>query len=100
MSSTQFIDSSPTPVLCSLIPLPMEDIKMIFLSFIIWTTFYVLIAYTPFPNKVDGKPMKRLDDLDVRNRIVSFVHGSTAAVFAGYEFYTMGGNCGDPNTQY
>lgn len=38
--------------------------------------------------------------MDVKNRIVSIVHGLTLAIFSAYEFYVTPGSCGDPNTTY
>jgi hypothetical protein len=80
----------------SIYPLPLEDVKGIFLSFVIWTSMYVVVANMPFllfkPQHVQ---LKKIDDLDVRNRMISFIHGMTLLTFSGYEFYVMPGSCGD-----
>ena len=47
--------------------------------------------------KPDHTDLKKMDELDVRNRIVSFVHGSILTVLSTYHFYFMHASCGDPN---
>ena len=40
------------------------------------------------------------DELDVKNRLVSILHGLILVFFAGYEFYFKPGSCGDDNTSF
>ena len=40
------------------------------------------------------------DELDVRNRMVSLLHGIVLVVFSTYHFYSGFESCGDPNTDY
>ncbi len=42
--------------------------------------------------------MKREDYLDVRNRIVSFFHGTMSLVLSGYHTYFLHNECGQANT--
>jgi hypothetical protein len=44
--------------------------------------------------------LEKIDELDVRNRMVSIVHGLGIMFFSGYHFYKMPGQCGDPNTLF
>ena len=84
-----------------LYPIPLEDAKGIFISFLIWTSLYIVVANMPFllfkPQHVQ---LKKIDDLDVRNRMISFIHGMVLLIFSGYQFYVMPGSCGDENTTY
>ena len=94
------IEIDPLNIIHEYFPMQMEDVKMIGLSFALWTSMYLVVAYSPLPFKPKGVNLKRLDDLDVRNRIVSFTHGFLLMVLAGYEFYFLRGSCGDRNSQY
>jgi len=62
---------------------------------------YMVVANMPFllfkPQHVQ---LKKIDDLDVRNRMISFIHGMVLLIFSGYQFYVMPGSCGDENTTY
>lgn len=40
------------------------------------------------------------DELDVKNRLISFAHGLILLIFSSYTYYRMPGSCGDANTQY
>jgi hypothetical protein len=71
---------------------------MVALSLAIWTSLYLVVAYSRLPPNYEGKPLKRLDDLDVRNRMISFLHGSLTTVLTGYEYYFIPSSCGSPNT--
>ena len=80
-------------------PLKYEDAKNIGTSFAIWTSMYIVIANLPllFKPKAVGT-LRKIDDLDVRNRMISFVHGMTLLIVSGHQFYFAPGSCGDLNT--
>ena len=61
---------------------------------------YIIVAYLPLLGKPSFVTLSKIDDLDVRNRMISFVHGLTLLIFSGYQFYMFQGSCGDPNTTY
>ena len=65
-------------------PLKMEDAKNIFTSFTIWTSMYIVIAFLPLLFKPKSVSLKKIDDLDVRNRMISFVHGMTLLIISGH----------------
>lgn len=65
-------------------PLPREDCKRMVLSFIIWTSMYVVVNNMPLLFKPKHIELKRIDDLDVRNRMISFIHGMILLFFSGY----------------
>jgi hypothetical protein len=79
-------------------PLPFEDAKNIGISCALWTLSYLITLILPLPFKPVNAKLKKLDDLDVRNRTISFFHGLILMIFSGYEFYFAPGSCGDPNT--
>lgn len=88
------------PVISQYYPVPVDDAKMIALSCILWTTAYLIVLVSPLPFKPAHMQLKEKDDLDVRNRIVSFAHGLILLIFSSYTYYRMPGSCGDANTQY
>jgi hypothetical protein len=66
-------------------PLKIEDAKNIATSFAIWTSMYIVIAFLPLLFKPKSSPaLKKIDDLDVRNRMISFVHGMTLLIVSGH----------------
>mmetsp|Transcript_1047 Transcript_1047/g.1920 ORF Transcript_1047/g.1920 Transcript_1047/m.1920 type:complete len:291 (-) Transcript_1047:44-916(-) len=106
MGSAQILDQGKglahkaASVVWNYYPLPAEDFAMIMASFAFWSLLYVVAAYSPLPLKPQNAHLKRIDDLDVRNRCISFVHGFGIMLFACYEFYKMPGSCGDANTEF
>ena len=66
--------------------------------FLVWTLIYMIVLNSPLPLKPKNATLKKADDLDVRNRMISFLHGLTALIGSGYEFYFAPGSCGDKNT--
>ena len=54
----------------------------------------------PLPFKPEHVKISKADELDLRLRIVSFIHGILCVIFAGYHFYMLHGQCGEPNTLY
>jgi hypothetical protein len=65
-------------------PLKAEDAKAIGTSFCIWSSMYIVIAFLPLLFKPKAVTLKKIDDLDVRNRMVSFVHGMTLLIVSGH----------------
>ena len=66
--------------------------------FLVWTLIYMIVLNSPLPLKPKNATLNKADDLDVRNRMISFLHGFTLLIFSGYEFYNFAGKCGDKNT--
>ena len=56
-------------------PIPYEDFQGIALSFVLWTSLYMIVANLPLMLKPAHVNLEKIDDLDVRNRMVSIVHG-------------------------
>ena len=73
---------------------------MIMLSCLFWTTVYNVVLYLPMPLKPAHLELNKVDALDVKNRMVSFLHGATLLIFSAYTYYFMPGSCGDRNTSY
>ena len=65
-------------------PLKLEDAKNIATSFCIWSSMYIVIAFLPLLFKPAAVTLKKIDDLDVRNRMISFVHGMTLLIVSGH----------------
>jgi len=54
----------------------------------------------PLDGIMTGKNPTKEQNLDLRNRLVSFIHGFMAFGFAGYAFITMRTECGELNNLY
>ena len=66
-----------------------------------WTAFYLLIKWLPLKTwHVSSKPIPKEQDLDMRNRIVSFTHGSLQFFFSGYHYVMIPTECGELNSAY
>ena len=85
-------------VLFPLYPLKLKDIEMIMMSFMFWTALYGIVLICPLPFKPEHVKVKKADELDAKNRIISFIHGGALMVFSTYTYYIMPGSCGDKNT--
>jgi hypothetical protein len=59
-------------------------------SFVIWN----IVNYIVMSLNLPDKHLKRNDMLDMRNRIVSFIHGLTMVLLAGYHYYILKSDCG------
>ena len=81
-------------------PLSKEDAMGIAISFTFWTMFYIIVERLPLPLVPKGAELTQSQALDVKNRIVSIVHGLVLVIFSAPEFYVYPGSCGDPNTTY
>ena len=69
-------------------------------SFVIWISLWLIVANSPMLLKPKHVKLEKFDELDAKNRIVSFIHGSLVMILAGYHFFTMPSECGDSNTYY
>lgn len=65
-------------------------------SFSAWLVFNYIVMSLPLPDE----KLKYKDKIDLRNRMVSFVHGLTMAFLAGYQFYFLDRPFGTPITQF
>jgi len=80
-------------VICSTVTLT-EDLIGIGLSFILWNVLNFIVKSISLPDS----HLKRNEMLDMRNRIVSFFHGSSMLISAGYHMYFLHSDCGACNT--
>jgi hypothetical protein len=63
-----------------------QDVLINFLiSFTIWNVLNIIVMNL----KLKDESLPRLDWLDLRNRIVSFIHGSTVMFLSGYNTYFL-----------
>ena len=71
--------------------LPNQDIVIGFTaSFVFWNILNLIVMNLNIPDK----HLKREDHLDLRNRIVSCLHGIMSLVLSGYHYYFLLGECG------
>ena len=63
--------------------------KTLGIGYILWNALYITITFMPMKLllKPDDIKLSKIDELDVRNRIVSIVHGIMIVVFATYHFF-------------
>lgn len=81
-------------------PLSKDDAMGIVTSCVLWTVLYIIVERIPLPSVTKHATLTQSQILDVKNRIVSIVHGIVLLVFSANEFYFFPGSCGDPNTTY
>lgn len=65
-------------------------------SFIFWNILNFIVMSLNLPDK----HLKREDYLDLRNRIVSFFHGTMSLFLSGYHYYFLLGECGQANSDF
>ena len=73
---------------------PSKDIKDIVQYFVFWTFIYALIAQLKLPDSIhtpNQPKLSRINELDVKNRIVSFIHASLQIFMSGKEYFEMSG---------
>jgi len=85
LNNLQNLDSVP----------PLDDIINIAYSFIFWNVINYIVMCLRLPDA----HLKRNDMLDMRNRIVSCLHGVSMLIFAGYHMYFQHSECGAANTR-
>lgn len=65
-------------------------------SFIGWNILNMIVMNLSLPDK----HLKREDMLDMRNRIVSFFHGTISMILSGYNTYFVHSQCGEHNSKF
>lgn len=73
-----------------------ELLQGFLISFTIWN----LLNLVAMNIKLPDKDMPREDMLDLRNRIISIIHGTGSMVLAGYNTYFVHSQCGEPNSNF
>lgn len=77
-------------------PNKQELFQAFLISFIGWNLLNLIVLSLPIPDK----HLPRAEMLDLRNRMVSFVHGSIILFLSGYNTYFVYSQCGEPNTHF
>lgn len=72
------------------------DLKLLVSSFVVWNIVNLIVMYSKLP---DGH-LARNDMLDMRNRIVSCMHGTISIFLAAYNTYFLHSECGQKNTKF
>lgn len=73
----------------------MEDLNLLVFSFVVWNIVNLIVMNLNLPDS----HLPRNDMLDLRNRIVSVLHGTVSLVFAAYNTYFLHSECGSKNTR-
>ena len=77
--------------------LPSEEIaKGLGISFTIWNILNLIAMIVP----IKDIHLSREDRLDMRNRMVSFVHGCISFSLASYHAYFLYNECGSLNSEF
>eukprot|EP00347_Sterkiella_histriomuscorum_P003722 403363195 len=74
----------------------IEDLKLLVLSFVIWNIVNLVVMYAKIPDS----HLPRNEMLDLRNRIVSCLHGTVSMFLAAYNTYFLHSECGQKNTKF
>lgn len=67
---------------------------------VFWCVLYMASLYLPIPLKGKYRTMPLQDELDLRNRLISFIHGLSVLCFTSYELLFLSGSCMAPNTVF
>ncbi len=67
-----------------------------FIGFVIWNVLNIIVMNL----KLKDEHLSRNDWLDLRNRIVSIIHGTSALFLSGYNTYFVHSACGEKNTSF
>lgn len=81
-------------------PLPDYFIHKFLASTIFWTIAYVFQMFIPISLKDKYVKLVWMDELDIRNRRISFLHGTIIFVLTGHEYFFSSGYCSAPNTSF
>jgi hypothetical protein len=73
-----------------------ELVKMTLVSFVAWNILNLIVMNL----KMNDKHLPRNEMLDMRNRMVSFVHGLVGLFISGYNTYFVHSQCGERNTPF
>jgi hypothetical protein len=76
-----------------------KDLKSMAWGILGWSIFYLSVKITPLSWFVGSREISKKHELDLRNRVVSFVHGFLAMLAGGYHFLQGGAECGETNTE-
>jgi hypothetical protein len=66
----------------------------------VWTGAYAVSLLLPIPLKGKYRKLSYKDELDVRNREISIIHGAIVAFKTGFIFFGIPQTCGRPNTDF
>lgn len=72
------------------------DLKLLLTSFVLWNVVNLVVMNMKLPDS----HLPRNDMLDLRNRIVSCLHGLISVVLAAYNTYFLHSECGQKNTRF
>lgn len=90
----------PPPLLALLSPhfdSKTIELALLFIAcFFAWNILNLIVMYMPLPDS----HLPRADMLDLRNRIVSIVHGAFSLFLSAYSICFDHSQCGEPNTPF
>ena len=75
-----------------------QDIQAYMISTLLWCMLYVVSLYLPIPLKDRYRKLPTADELDLRNRQISFVHGISVLFLTTYAILYLPGSCMSPNS--
>jgi hypothetical protein len=77
-----------------------EDFTAAVYGSLIWSSLYFIIKCSNLSWFMSSTKITPLQDLDLRNRIVSIVHGFGCILLTSFEFFRGNPVCGESNTSY
>lgn len=77
-----------------------EAVSWFFFYLVAWTGLYIFELLFPIPLANKYRKLSLNDELDVRNRFISLIHGTMALILSGYNFFVIGGSCSADNTVF
>jgi hypothetical protein len=78
----------------------VEEWRKFIIITVLWTCLYAFSLIFPIPLKDKYRKMNIEEELDLRNRQISFIHGFLVLVGSGYAYFFLPGGCDTLNTSY
>lgn len=79
-----------------------EDFLYILYATIVWTSYFIMVKFFLFKKRfiINGKQASDLEDKDLKNRMVSFIHGLVSCIVSSYHCSFLKTECGAMNLPY
>ncbi len=79
-----------------------EDFLYILYATIAWTSYFIVVKFFLFKKRfiINGKQASDIEDKDLKNRMVSFIHGLVSCIVSSYHCSFLKTECGALNLPY
>ena len=75
-----------------------RDKEQMLIGITVWTLIYLVLRMVPIRMIVRDVKLSLKDELDLKNRMISFIHGSTVLILSSFQYFKGGADCGQLNS--